>query len=156
MMGTQLFSMFLAAALGGLSGGLCLAARAPESLEEVRAERNLEKRSRLALEYAHTTLDRAIATYVEGKQQAGLQMLLEIQQATELSQQSLKATGKIPSKSPKHFKRAEIETRKLLRELEQAERQVNFDHREHVREVYERVEEINRELLLGIMTKPKK
>ncbi|MEX2301537.1 MAG: hypothetical protein WD733_11405 [Bryobacterales bacterium] len=152
----RLISVLLAAALGGLSAGPSLAARAPASLEEVRAERNAEKRSRLALEYAHATLDRAIATYAEGKQQAGLQLLLEIQQAAELSQESLKATGKIPSKSPKHFKRAEIETRKLLRELEAAERQVEFDHRQHVREVYDRVEEINRELLLGIMTKPKK
>jgi hypothetical protein len=156
MRSTRLFSILLAAALGGLGGGVCLAARAPASLEEVRAERNLEKRSRLALDYAHATLDRAVTTYVEGKQQAGLEMLLEIQQAAELSQESLKATGKIPSKSPKHFKRAEIETRNLLRELEEAETQVNFDHREHVRKVYERVEEINRELLLGIMTKHKK
>jgi len=156
MIEMRLFSVLLVAAFGGLSGGLCLAAQAPQNLEELRAERNLEKRSRLALEYAQATLDRAIKTYLDGKQQAGLDMLLEIQQAVELSQESLKATGKIPSKSPKHFKRAEIETRELLRELDNAERQVNFDHREHVREVYNRVEKINRELLLGIMTKPKK
>jgi hypothetical protein len=146
----------LAAAIGGLAGGLCFAARGPQSLEELRSERNLEKRSRLALEYAHATLDRAIQTYLEGKQEAGLELLLEVQQAVELSQESLEATGKIPSKKPKHFKRAEIETRKLLRELEGAETQVNFDHREHVREVYDRVDEINRELLLGIMIKPNK
>jgi hypothetical protein len=83
-------------------------------------------------------------------------MLGEIQDAVELSQESLEATGKIPSKQPKHFKRAEIETRALLRELESAETQVNFDDRGHVRAVYDRVEEINRKLLLGIMTKHKK
>lgn len=156
MTAMRLFTVLLAATFGGLAGGLCFAARAPQSLEEVRSERNLEKRSRLALDYAHATLDRAIQTYLEGKQQTGLEMLVEIQQAVELSQESLEATGKIPSKKPKHFKRAEIETRKLLRELEGAETQVNFDHREQVRAVYDRVEEINRELLLGIMTKPKK
>ena len=138
-----------------VSAGLCLAA-APETLEVVRAERNLERRSRLALEYAHAALDRAIKTYLDGDPKAGLQQLAEIQLAVELSQESLKATGKTPSRQPKHFKRAEIETRALLRELESAEKQVDFDDREHVRAVYDRVEEINRELLLGIMTKPKK
>ncbi len=138
-----------------VSACLCLAA-APDSLSEVRAERNLEKRSRLALEYAHEALDRALKTYQEGAHKEGLELFEEIQQAVELSQESLKATGKIPSKNPKHFKRAEIETRKLVRELESAETQVNFTDREPVRAVHDRVEEINKELLLGIMTKPKK
>lgn len=156
MTGTRLVSVLTVAAFGVLAGGLCFAAREPQSLEDVRSERNLEKRSRLALEYAHGALNRAMKTYLEGKQQAGLEMLMEVQQAVELSQESLEATGKIPSKKPKHFKRAEIRTRRLLRELEGVETQVNFDHRERVRAVYDRVEEINRELLLGIMTKPKK
>jgi hypothetical protein len=142
-------------ALLALSVSLCLAA-APDTLEDVRAERNLEKRSRLALEYAHEALDRAVKTYQDGRPKAGLEMFSEIQQAVELSEESLEATGKAPSKSPKHFKRAEIETRKLLRELENAETQINFNDRERVRAVHDRVEEINRELLLGIMTKPKK
>jgi hypothetical protein len=137
------------------SAALCLAA-APATLDDIRAERNLEKRSRLALDHAHATLDRAIKTYLDGNPREGLQMLGEIQDAVELSQESLEATGKIPSKQPKHFKRAEIETRALLRELESAEAQVNFDDRGHVRAVYDRVEEINRKLLLGIMTKHKK
>jgi hypothetical protein len=142
-------------ALLAISAGLCVAA-APGTLDDVRAERNLEKRSRLALEFAHEALDRAIKTYQDGNTNAGLEMLAEIQQAVELSKQSLEATGKIPSKHPKHFKRAEIETRKLLRELENAETQVNFSDRGHVRAVHDRVEQINKELLLGIMTKPKK
>jgi uncharacterized membrane protein YraQ (UPF0718 family) len=156
MTAIRLIFALLVAAFGGLAAGLCFAAAAPQSLEELRSEPNLEKRSRLALEYAHSTLDLALKTYGDGQQKAGLEMLGEIQQAVELSQESLEATGKLPSKKPKHFKRAEIETRELLRELGNAETQVNFDHREHIREIYERVEQINRELLLGIMTKPKK
>lgn len=156
MTGMRLVSMLTVAAFGVLAGGLCFAAREPQNLEDVRSERNLEKRSRLALEYAHSALNRAMKTYLEGKHEAGLDMLMEVQKAVELSQESLEATGKIPSKKPKHFKRAEIETRNLLRELEGAETQVNFDHRERVQAIYDRVEEINRELLLGIMTKPKK
>jgi hypothetical protein len=155
MMQPRPLSALLIPALFAVSAGLCLSA-APQTLEDVRAERNLEKRSRLALEYAHAALDRAIQTYLAGKPNAGLQLLGEIREAVELSQDSLKATGKIPSRKPKHFKRAEIETRALLRELESAETQVNFDDREQVRAIYDRVEEINRELLLGIMTKPKK
>ena len=142
-------------AVCAFAGSLCWAAE-PENLDEVRSVRNLERRSRQALEYAHAALDRAVKTYLDGDMRRGLQQFLEVEEAVELSQESLEATRKIPSKSPKHFKRAEIETRKLLRELENAERQVNFDDRDHVRAVYDRVEEINRELLLGIMTKPKK
>lgn len=152
---TRLLPVLLIPALLAISPAVCPAAE-PQTLDEVRAERNLEKRSRLALEYAHRTLDRAIKAYLEGNRQASLDLLAEIQEAVETSHEALKATGKIPSKKPKHFKRAEIETRALLRELENAETQVNFDDREHVRAVYDRVEEINRELLLGIMTKPKK
>jgi hypothetical protein len=155
MMIARQLLVLLIPALVLVSAGLCVAAE-PATLEDIRAERNLEKRSRLALDYAHAALDRAIKTYLDGNPQGGLQMLGEIQDAVELSQESLQATGKIPSKQPKHFKRAEIETRALLRELESAERQVNFDDREHVRAVHDRVEEINRELLLGIMTKHKK
>jgi hypothetical protein len=153
MMLMRLLSVVLIA-LAGVSVP-CWAA-APRTLDEVRTERNLEKRSRLALEYAHAALDSAIKTYLGGDMKAGLQQLAEIQQAVELCQESLEATGKIPSRSPKHFKHAEIETRKLLRELQNAEQQVNFDDRGHVRVVHDRVEEINRELLLGIMTKPKR
>ena len=85
MTGMRLVSVLSVAACGVLAAGLCFAARGPQSLEELRSERDLEKRSRLALEYAHDVLDRAIKTYLEGKQQAGLEMLLEVQQAVELS-----------------------------------------------------------------------
>jgi hypothetical protein len=155
MMWTRLLPVLVTAIVCASAGGLVWAA-APDNLDQVRAVRNLERRSRMALEYAHAALDRAMKTYLGGDLQAGLLQLVEIQEAVELSQESLKGTGKTPSRSPKHFKRAEIETRNLLRELESAESQVNFDDRGHVRAVFGRVEEINKELLLGIMTKPKK
>lgn len=155
-MWVRLQPVLLAAALCFPAADLCLAAKQFESLDEVRREGNLEKRSRFALEYAKKALDRAIKTYLDGDPSQGLAILQQVQDAVELSKASLDETGKIPSRKPKHFKRAEIRTRRLLRELDNAERQVNFDDRERVRAVYERVEEINRELLLGIMTKPKK
>lgn len=121
--------------------------------DAVRAERNLEKRSRLALELARGTVEKVVQAYAGGDLQRGVALLDQILEAVELSQQSLKATGKKAYKNPKHFKRAEIETRKLLRDLQGARKELNFDQREHLDEVRGRVSEINSELLMSIMTK---
>jgi hypothetical protein len=132
------------------------AASPPQTLDEVRSDINLERRSRRALEYAHKALDRAVKAYGEGKPEEGSALLGEIQLAVELSKESLDETGKSARRSPKHFKHAEIETRKLLREMDHAERQLDYQYVERLQEVRGRVEEINHELLTSIMTKPKK
>ena len=40
---------------------------------------------------------------------------MEIQEAVELAHEALSATGKHARRNPKHFKRAEIQTRNLLK-----------------------------------------
>lgn len=131
------------------------AAKEPLDLESVASEQNLEKRARKALEYAHETVGRVVDAYREGDDPRGVEMLSTIQEAVELAQASLVATGKNAFKKPKHFKRAEIETRKLLRELDDIEKEISFDQRDTLDEVRTRITEINEDLLMSIMTKNK-
>src|SRR5690242_15432973 len=99
-----------------LATALPLAVRA--DLAQVRAESNLEKRSKLALENAGTAYKSARAAYDKGEAKAAAAAIQEIQDSVELAYTSLKETGKDPRRSPKWFKKAEIDTRDLLRRLE--------------------------------------
>ena len=143
--------IYLAALL--LAVSLPAADKTPTDLETVKAERDLERRSGLALEFARRTVERVVEAYRAGDAERGIELLQQIQEAVELSQESLQATGKNASKKPKHFKKAEIETRRLLRDFDGARKALNYDQREDLDAVAERISEINRELLMSIMTK---
>jgi hypothetical protein len=87
-------------------------------LAQVKAEPNLEKRSKLALDYAEGTLKSARSSYGNGESEKTTAQLAEVREAVEIAENSLKETGKNPRKSPKYFKKAEIETRALLKRIE--------------------------------------
>ena len=101
-------------------------------------------------------MDRVLAAYQQNDPEGGKQILAEIQEAVELAHEALKATGKPARRRPKHFKRAEIQTRRLLDQLDDLSRNLLVDERGAVDTVRERVSEINDQLLRAIMTKPKK
>ena len=142
--------------IGMLAGEAGVAGQEHRDLESIRSVPDLEKRSQFALEFARRSVDPMVKAYLEGDSERGESLLDQIQQAVELSLESLKATGKVPRKKPKHFKRAEIETRNLLRDLDGARAELGYDQREYLDSVHDRVSAINSELLLGIMTKPEK
>ena len=122
-------------------------------LATVRAEPNLEKRSRLALEHADKTLDAARQSYREGdwaKAQAGLE---EVRQAAELALESLLECGKDAAKGSKYFKSAEIRTRELVRKLEAFRQQVSYDEQPPVEKVKAVVQKVHDDILDGIMGK---
>lgn len=146
-------SIWLTALLGGV---LLAAAEKPADLEALRAEPKLEKRAQLALRFAHDAVDRMTEAYVSGNAVKGQAIIEELQGAVELAYESLMATGKNPRRKPKHFKRAEIETRKLLNELRDAEGDLVFDELGPLRELQASISEINDRLLMAIMTKKKK
>lgn len=131
------------------------AAKKAHTLESVQAEPNPERRARYALELARETVAPMIDSYFEGATEQAREQLALVLEATELARISLAATGKLPSKSPKHFKRAEIQTRALLDDLESAQREVGVDQRDDLDPVIKRISGINLELLMGIMTKKK-
>src|SRR5690349_19148156 len=94
-------------------------------LAQVKAEPNLEKRSKLALDYAEATLKEARSAYGSGDSAKSATLVAQVREAVELAEHSLKETGKNPRKSPKYFKKAEIETRALLKRIEAFQDEMN-------------------------------
>lgn len=125
-------------------------------LTAARAEPNLEKRSRKALENADRAAAAARQAYRNGDWKQCQGALEEIGESVMLAYESLKQTGKDPARSPKHFKYAEIKTRGLLRRLDDFRQEMSVDDRETLDRVRAVIDRIHRELLEGIMGGKKK
>ena len=135
-----------------LAGG----AAASTELDAVRAEANLEKRSKLALDNAASALKSAREAYQAGDTATVTAKADEIGESVDLAFNSLTETGKNPRKSPKWFKHAEMETRELTRRLEDFAQQMNYNDRAILDKTRARVEQVHDELLTGLMEGRKK
>jgi hypothetical protein len=136
----------VAGALFLLAAGVSLA-----DLDPARAEPNLEKRSKLALDNAVAALKEAREAYNAGDTQKVTAKAAEVQESAELAFASLEKTGKDPRKNPKWFKRAEIESRDLLRSIETLEHDMSFDDRVILEKAKEKVQQVHDDLLKGLM-----
>lgn len=121
------------------------------SLDSAKAEPNLERRSALAMDNAVAALKEARAAYNAGEGQSVAAKVREIEDSVDLAFTSLEKTGKDPRKSPKYFKRAEIECRDLLRSIESLQHDMNFEDREILDKAKERVQQVHDSLLTGLM-----
>jgi hypothetical protein len=141
-------------ALAALWGLASPALRA--DLQAAMAEKNLEKRSKLALENAQAAFQDARAAYQQGDMDKTRAAIHEVQESVELAYQSLKDTHKNPRKSPKWFKNAELVTRDLLRRLDTFDHDMSYDDRPILKPLTEKVQQVHDDLLLGLMEgKPK-
>jgi len=132
--------------------GVWAALPAGADLAAVRAEPNLEKRSRRALENAQAAFQSAQKSYLEKSDVAAANASLEeVAQSVQLCYDSLQETGKIPSRSPKYFKSAEIATRELLRKLNDFRERMSAMDRDRIDQVRATVQEVHDNLLAGIM-----
>lgn len=120
-------------------------------LAQVKAEPNLEKRSKLALDHADATLKEARSVYDNGDSAKANTLIAEVRESVELAEQSLKETGKNPRKSPKYFKKAEIETRALLKRIESFQDEMNVNDRPSLDPLRTKVQQVHDDLLMGIM-----
>ncbi len=136
----------------GLACVMCLRA----DLTKALAERNLEKRSRLALDNAMEAYKTARTAYDKGEIDRVKEAAAEIEESVDLAHKSLNDTGKDPRRSPKWFKRAEIETRDLLRKLDGFQQAMNFADRPMLDKVKAKVQQVHDDLLLGLMEGRKK
>lgn len=125
------------------------------NLASVKLEPNLEKRSELALINANSALDAARDAYKNGDIDATKNELSEVGESVDLAYEALSDTGKDPRKD-KFFKRAEMNTRELLRRLEGLGETMSFADRGLVDSVRAKVGEIHDNLLNGVMSKKKK
>jgi hypothetical protein len=130
---------------------LALAGTLQADLKSALAEPNLEKRSGLALANASAAYQNARTAYEKGDSEQVAAALTEIQESVNLADTSLKATGKDPRKSPKWFKRAEIETRSLLRKLDSFQQAMNFSDRAPLESVRSTVQQVHDDLLRGLL-----
>lgn len=138
--------------------GLLLAAStaAFADLAQAKAEPNLEKRSKLALENASNALKSARQAYEKGEIPQTGALLGEVWESVDLAETSLKETGKNPRRSPKWFKRAEISLRDLLKKMDAFEREMSVSDREMLVKTTAQVRGVHDRLLLGLMEgKPK-
>jgi hypothetical protein len=123
----------------------------PADLKVALAERDLGKRSKLALDNAGAALKAAREAYQKGDNPALAASAQEIQESVELAWDSLESTGKNPRKSPRWFKQAEIETRNLLKKLETLQHDMGFEDRPVLDKVKARVQKVHDDLLTGLM-----
>lgn len=136
-------------ALCCLSMALAPAARA--DLKAALAERDLGKRSKLALDNAADTVKGAREAVQRGESEKVSAAVAEIRESVDLAYDSLKSTGKDPRKSPKWFKHAEISTRELIKKLNTLQDDMNFADRPVVADLKKRVQQVHDELLVGLM-----
>ena len=83
-------------------------------------------------------------------------LLTEVQEAVEKAKDSLDKTGLNPARSPRHFKDAEIRTRKILKLLRAVVSYIHPDDRPRFDTAVGRVSDINDQLLSSIMEKKRK
>ncbi len=120
-------------------------------LKAALLERDLGKRSRLALENAGSALKAVREAYQKGDNSALAAAALEIQESVDLAWDSLESTGKNPRKSPRWFKQAEIETRNLLKKLETLQHDMGFEDRPVLDKAKARLQKVHDDLLTGLM-----
>ena len=132
---------------------LVAVAALPANLASVRAEPNIEKRSRLALDNAEAAYLRSRSNLEAGRTEAAEADLQEVQQSVELAKEALEQTHQNPSRKPKHFKYAETRTRDLLRKLKGWQDSIDSTDRPMIEPVRIRIQEVHDEWLTGIMGK---
>ena len=130
---------------------LALAGWLRADLKRARAEPNLEKRSQLALDNAFAAYQAARAAYEKGENEEVSAAAAEMQESVELAGSALKETGKDPRRSPKWFKKAEIQTRDLLRKLDGLQQEMGFSERPLLDKAKAAIQEMHDEVLLGLM-----
>jgi hypothetical protein len=123
-------------------------------LAAVKAEQNLEKRAEKALANAKTAIATARTAYLEKDDRAQTEAALqEVARSVQLAYDSLMATGKDPRRKPKHFKRAEIKTRELMRNLDDFRAEMSALDRDGIEKTRLSLQKVHDNLLEGIMGK---
>ncbi len=114
-------------------------------------ERDLGRRSKLALDNAAACLKTAREAYQHGETAEVAAAAKELEESVDLAWVSLESTGKNPRSSPKWFKQAEISTRDLLKKLETLQHDLGFEDRPVLDQAKARLQKVHDDLLIGLM-----
>lgn len=127
----------------------------PSSLEQVKAEPNLEHRARLAVEYAAVAERNAEADYAKADSNAFSADLKDIEESIETAERALIESHKTPGRNPGLYKYAELHTRELLIRLGDLRRRMEDDERALISRVTAKVQDIHDAWFDGIMGRSK-
>jgi hypothetical protein len=120
----------------------------------VKAERDLEKRSELALLNADKAIDEAKEAFTSGNDKAEQAALMEVQESVETCYQALEQTNKPPRRS-KYYKNAELRVRALMRRLSGFRDEVSFEAQQSVDSVLKKLADVHDQLISDVMSKKK-
>ena len=137
--------------MAALAAFVALAGSLSADLKRAQAEPNLEKRSQLALDNATEAYKAAREAYRKGDNEEVKRQIAEIDESVTLAHTSLTQTGKDPRRNPKWFKKAEIETRDLMKRLDAFEHEMGFEDRAMLETLKAKVQEVHDDLLVGLM-----
>ena len=132
---------------------LSIAATAWADLAAIKADPVPDKRAIRALEHAGRTLANIRETFSKANLPELKQQFAEFSEAMELTVDSLTATGKNPAKNPNLFKKTELQLRIYMRKLKTLEHDLNVEERPLIVPVIVRLEQIQDDLVQGIMRK---
>jgi len=120
------------------------------------AQPDLVQQARRSLTEAEQAVDKAGEPCQAGEYESCITRLTEVQSGVEAAHHSLEKTGINPSRSPRHFKDAEVRTRKILKLLRALASYIHPEDRKQYDAVVEGVSRINEKLLSGIMSRNKR
>ena len=127
----------------------------PVTMDQVKAEPNLERRARLAIDFAVAQERAAETAYDGGDMVASGATLKAMADAMTIAQESLAATGKKAGRNPAPYKYGEQRSRELLVRLGDLERKMDSSEREAISAPMAKVQEIHDAWFEGIMGKSK-
>jgi hypothetical protein len=128
-------------------------ARKEITFESVQAEPNLERRSQKALDFAAQSLDKARKLAADGGSMAELEELLQaVTGGVELALNSLRETGKRPSRLSRQYKRCELKSREMIRQLENLALGLGFESRAPAEEARDTMKALHEKFLQAVMT----
>jgi len=119
-------------------------------LAKAQAERNLGKRSRLALENASVQFRTASQACKTGNWETATAALNELRESVDLAYAALKETGKKPRESG-DYKNLEIKTRALLKSLKDLLQTLGIEERDNAAPIVAHVERVHDEVLESIL-----
>jgi hypothetical protein len=124
-------------------------------LAKAKAEPNLERRARLALDNAAAGFRSSSEAYKAGHWAKAVAAIEEMSESVDLAYASLKQTGKNPRNSGP-YKNLEVNLRRLLKNLEDLRRTMAFEEREQLAALSDRLQKVHDEVLRSIMSPAKR
>ncbi len=124
-------------------------------LTKAKAQPNLERRARLALDNAAAQFRVASEAYKAGGWTKTVAAFEEIRDSVDLAYESLKQTGKNPRNSSQ-FKNLEVKLRGLLKNLGDLLQRMAFEERERLAPLVNHLQDVHDEVLESVMSSKRK